>query len=200
MLDEGVATATIDEAAKQAFGIGMGPFEPANVTAFPSRCRRRWAGVRTLYEPPGGAGRSRGKDWTVSEHPTREIGLVGERLSAAVFYVASALVDEKAGRSRTPTLARAWGCAMRGPFEMMNTAGSRAPAISSALRGALEGAGAGNPSRRLDSGRRSRSGWCARNGRRHLHDHDRPAGCHERAQRGGRQFWQRSQQPTPTTR
>ena len=36
MLDEGVAdTATIEEAAKQAFGIGMGPFELMNVTGVP---------------------------------------------------------------------------------------------------------------------------------------------------------------------
>ena len=36
MLEEGVAgTATIDEAAKKAFGIGMGPFELMNVTGVP---------------------------------------------------------------------------------------------------------------------------------------------------------------------
>src|SRR6202044_3119746 len=36
MLEEGLATAaTVDEVAKQAFGIGMGPFELMNVTGVP---------------------------------------------------------------------------------------------------------------------------------------------------------------------
>jgi enoyl-CoA hydratase/3-hydroxyacyl-CoA dehydrogenase len=131
MLDEGVAdTATIDEAAKQTFGIGMGPFELMNVTGVPIALHAATTFGRAfgpLYAPPERlrAQVESGKDWTISGTPdAAKFGLVGERLSAAVFYVASALVDEKVGTIEDTDIGARVGLRWRrGPFEMMNKAG-----------------------------------------------------------------------------
>src|SRR4029079_17246691 len=56
LLEDGVASAaTIDAAAKQAFGIGMGPFELMNVTGLPiavHTARTLEAAFGPLYAPP----------------------------------------------------------------------------------------------------------------------------------------------------
>ena len=88
MLEEGVAdVATIDEAAKKAFGIGMGPFELMNVTGVPIALHAgddARAGVR-----PDATSRRRCCDtrWTSGSRgsspgrPTGEVRRVAERLA-----------------------------------------------------------------------------------------------------------------------
>ena len=131
MLEEGVAdAATIDEAAKQTFGIGMGPFELMNVTGVPIALHAATTFGRAfgpLYAPPARlrAQVESGRDWDISGTPdAATFAVVGERLSAAVFYVASALVDEKVGTIEDTDIGARVGLRWRrGPFEMMNKAG-----------------------------------------------------------------------------
>jgi len=128
MLDEGVAsTATIDEAAKKAFGIGMGPFELMNVTGVPIAFHTATTlgqAFGRMYEPPAllRAQMESGKLWEISGTPEAgQFKEVGDRLATAACYVAATLVDERVGTIEDTDIGARVGLRWRrGPFELMN--------------------------------------------------------------------------------
>jgi enoyl-CoA hydratase/3-hydroxyacyl-CoA dehydrogenase len=131
ILEEGVADIpTIDEAAQRVFGIGMGPFALMNLTGIPIAFHAATTLGRAfgrLYEPPAllGTQAESGRLWdpagTASEAAATA---VGDRLIAAVFHVAGALVDEGVGTIEDTDIGARVGLRWRrGPFEMMNQAG-----------------------------------------------------------------------------
>jgi len=128
MLEEGVAgTATIDEAAKKAFGIGMGPFELMNVTGVPIALHAATTLGRAfgpMYEAPAllRAQVESGTPWEVSGTPDAgPFQTVGDRLATAACYVAAALVDERVGTIEDTDIGARVGLRWRrGPFELMN--------------------------------------------------------------------------------
>jgi enoyl-CoA hydratase / 3-hydroxyacyl-CoA dehydrogenase len=131
MLDEGVAsTATIDEAAKKAFGIGMGPFELMNVTGVPIAFHTATTLGRAfgpMYEPPAllRAQMESGQPWDITGTPdASQFGSVADRLATAACYVAAALVDEQVGTIEDTDIGARVGLRWRrGPFELMNHSG-----------------------------------------------------------------------------
>jgi enoyl-CoA hydratase/3-hydroxyacyl-CoA dehydrogenase len=131
MLDEGLAgTATIDEAAKKAFGIGMGPFELMNVTGVPIAFHTATTLGRAfgpMYEAPA---RLRtqvesGQPWEITGMPDAgQFKTVSDRLATAACYVAAALVDEGVGTIEDTDIGARVGLRWRrGPFELMNHVG-----------------------------------------------------------------------------
>jgi enoyl-CoA hydratase/3-hydroxyacyl-CoA dehydrogenase len=131
MLEEGVATTvTIDEAAKKAFGIGMGPFELMNVTGVPIALHAATTLGRAfgpMYEAPARL-RSQtesGQMWDIRGTPDEgQFAAVAERLTAAACYVAAALVDEGVGTIEDTDIGARVGLRWRrGPFELMNHLG-----------------------------------------------------------------------------
>jgi enoyl-CoA hydratase / 3-hydroxyacyl-CoA dehydrogenase len=131
MLEEGVAgMATIDEAAKKAFGIGMGPFELMNVTGVPIALHAATTlggAFGPLYGAPALL-RSQvesGEPWPIDGTvDTGLFTLIGERLATAVFFVAAALVDEGVGTIDDTDIGARVGLRWRrGPFELMNEYG-----------------------------------------------------------------------------
>jgi enoyl-CoA hydratase/3-hydroxyacyl-CoA dehydrogenase len=131
MLDEGLATtATIDEAAKKAFGIGMGPFALMNVTGVPIAFHTATTLGRAfgaMYEPPALLREQveSGLPWPITGTPSPEqFKIVGDRLATAAFYVAAALVDEGVGTIEDTDIGARVGLRWRrGPFELMNQFG-----------------------------------------------------------------------------
>ena len=131
MLEEGVGgTATIDEAAKKAFGIGMGPFELMNVTGVPIALHAATTLGRAfgpMYEAPAllRAQVAAGTPWTITGTPDAgQFTIVGDRLATAACYVAAALVDEGVGTIEDTDIGARVGLRWRrGPFELMNHSG-----------------------------------------------------------------------------
>jgi enoyl-CoA hydratase/3-hydroxyacyl-CoA dehydrogenase len=137
--EEGIAdTATIDEAAKKAFGIGMGPFELMNVTGVPIALHAATTLGRAfgpLYEAPASlrARAESGKHWDLAGNvDTGQFPVITDRLAAAVFYVAATLVSERVGTIEDTDIGARVGLRWRrGPFEMMNHVGiDRARALA----------------------------------------------------------------------
>ncbi len=133
LLEEGMAnTATIDAAAKEAFAIGMGPFELMNVTGIPIAVHTADTLGRAfgpMYATPA---RLRdqfgsGEPWQLAgDIDGSLVGPVAERLAAVVFYVAAALVDEGVGTIEDTDVGARVGLRWRrGPFELMNERGIR---------------------------------------------------------------------------
>jgi enoyl-CoA hydratase/3-hydroxyacyl-CoA dehydrogenase len=131
LLDEGVAdVATIDAAARKAFGIGMGPFELMNVTGVPIALHTAdtlGAAFGPLYAAPARLRRQTesGASWDLAGEPdASKLELVGERLQAVAFFVAGALVDEGVGTLEDTDIGARVGLRWRrGPFELMNQVG-----------------------------------------------------------------------------
>jgi enoyl-CoA hydratase/3-hydroxyacyl-CoA dehydrogenase len=131
MLEEGAADIpTIDEGARRAFGIGMGPFELMNVTGVPIALHAATTlgkAFGPLYEPPPllRAQAESNRHWDLAgTADTSKAQLVGERMAAAAFYVAAALVGEGVGTIEDTDIGARVGLRWRrGPFEMMNNAG-----------------------------------------------------------------------------
>jgi enoyl-CoA hydratase/3-hydroxyacyl-CoA dehydrogenase len=134
MLEEGLATAaTIDEVAKQAFGIGMGPFELMNVTGVPIAFHASTTLGRAygpMYAPPSRLRHQAdaGKPWSLegADDPgVRVRDLVSRRLLAMTFLVAATLVDEGIGTKEATDLGARVGLRWpAGPFELMNRHGT----------------------------------------------------------------------------
>jgi enoyl-CoA hydratase / 3-hydroxyacyl-CoA dehydrogenase len=128
ILEEGGAnTATIDEAAKQAFGIAMGPFELMNVTGVPIALHAATTLGRAfgpLYEAPAllRTQVESGQHWTITGAlDSGQFRVVADRLAAAACYVAGALVDEGVGTIEDTDIGARVGLRWkRGPFELMN--------------------------------------------------------------------------------
>ena len=131
MAEDGVANiATIDEVAKRAFGIGMGPFELMNVTGVPIALHAATTlgkAFGAMYEPPAllRSQAESGKHWDLAGATDQSKGtIVADRLMAAPLYVAAALVDENVGTIEDTDIGARVGLRWRrGPFEMMNHAG-----------------------------------------------------------------------------
>ena len=109
ILDEGIAgIPTIEAAAKQAFGIGMGPFELMNVTGIPIAVHTDdtlGAAHGPLHGTPDRLRRQfgSGRLWDLSGEPDiSKLETVSERLAGIVFYIASALVDRVAHQWNVP--------------------------------------------------------------------------------------------------
>ena len=131
IFDEGIADIpTIEAAAKQAFGIGMGPFELMNVTGIPIAVHTDdtlGAAHGPLHGTPD---RLRcqfetGKPWDLSgESDASKFEAVADRLAGIVFYIASALVDEGVGTIEDTDIGARVGLRWRlGPFELINRYG-----------------------------------------------------------------------------
>lgn len=133
MLDEGVGSiATIEQAAKEAFGIGMGPFELMNVTGIvigyhAAETLHRQLGA--FYAPAKGLGelKDSGAQYAVTGDPDPAgYPAVAARLQGVAFHLAAALVEEGVGAPEDVDIGARVGLRWRqGPFEMMNRVGTR---------------------------------------------------------------------------
>ncbi len=131
LLEMGAADiATIEAAAKKAFGIGMGPFELMNVTGVPiafHAAETLGRELGELYAPAcllGEQART-GKPWTLGGEPNAtRFDDVAEELLGVVFAVASELVTVGVGTIEDVDIGARVGLRWpRGPFEMMNAHG-----------------------------------------------------------------------------
>lgn len=129
--DDGLANIpTIDEAARETFQIGMGPFALMNATGIPTAYHCTVSFKETMGEFYGSATGlaaqlEAGKPWDLEgEVDETAKGAVGERLMGVVFGVASQLVEEGVANiedtERGALIGLRWP---RGPFGMMNDQG-----------------------------------------------------------------------------
>jgi enoyl-CoA hydratase/3-hydroxyacyl-CoA dehydrogenase len=121
---------TIDAAAKQAFGIGMGPFELMNVTGVPIALHAAGTLGRAfgdLYAAPGLLRRQAesGRPWDLTgSADASRFETIADRLLAVTFFVAGAIVDEQVGTIEDVDIGARVGLRWRrGPFELMNDLG-----------------------------------------------------------------------------
>ena len=131
LLEEHVAdVATIEAAAKQTFGVGMGPFELMNVTGIPIALHA----ATTLGEAfgpfyaPAALLKSQvesGKPWDLAGEPDpSKQDAVAARLLGVTFLVATSLVDEGVGTIEDTDIGARVGLRWpQGPFEMINRFG-----------------------------------------------------------------------------
>ena len=131
MLEEGIADiATIEEAAKRGFKIGMGPFHLMNVTGIPIAVHAATTLGNELgpfYGPCDilKTQMDKGEDWDISgEADEAKIQPVIDRLYGVCLGVAAALVDEGVASiedtDRGAKIGLRW---VLGPFEIMNRIG-----------------------------------------------------------------------------
>jgi len=131
MLDEGLANIpTIDEAARETFRIGMGPFALMNATGIPIayHSTNSLAGALGEFHAPAAALAAQfeaGQEWKLEgEIEEAAKAAVGERLLGTVFGVAAQLVEEGVASAedtdRGALVGLRWA---RGPFAMMNKLG-----------------------------------------------------------------------------
>ena len=131
MLEEGVANiATIEEAAKQAFKIGMGAFELMNVTGIPIAVHASTTLGNELgpfYATPDilKAQMDKKQDWDLKgDVDESKLPEVKDRFYGACLGVAAALVDEGVASiedtDRGAKIGLRW---LMGPFEIMNKIG-----------------------------------------------------------------------------
>jgi enoyl-CoA hydratase/3-hydroxyacyl-CoA dehydrogenase len=123
---------TIEAACKQAFGVGLGPFELMNVTGVPIALHAATTlgeQFGPLYAPDD---RLRGqveagRPWELEgEADATRFDAVTERMLAVVFHVAAALVDEGVGTIEDTDIGARVGLRWpRGPFQMLNRYGVR---------------------------------------------------------------------------
>ncbi|MCF8045820.1 MAG: enoyl-CoA hydratase/isomerase family protein [Desulfarculaceae bacterium] len=128
LFEQGIADIpTIEEGAKQAFRIGMGPFQLMNVTGIPIAVHAAttlgkelgpfYAPCRTLVQQM-----EKKEDWDLSGNvDDSKLEAVRERLYGVCFGVAAALVDEGVASmedtDRGAKIGLRW---TKGPFELMN--------------------------------------------------------------------------------
>jgi enoyl-CoA hydratase/3-hydroxyacyl-CoA dehydrogenase len=128
ILEEGVASvATVEAAAKAAFGIGMGPFELMNATGIPialhsaaslgERLGPFYAHSRTLAEKV-----AQGGLWDLAgEVDAGAAEAVKARLKATVFLVAGEILDAGIGTAEDIDMGARVGLRWRaGPLELWN--------------------------------------------------------------------------------
>jgi enoyl-CoA hydratase/3-hydroxyacyl-CoA dehydrogenase len=131
MLEENVANIpTIEEAAKQAFKIGMGPFELMNVTGIPiavhaSTTLKNELGPFYATAEIIKTQKDKNENWDLSgEVDASKIETVKDRFYGVCLGVAAALVDEGVATiedtDRGAKIGLRW---LMGPFEIMNKIG-----------------------------------------------------------------------------
>lgn len=133
LLEEGVADIpTIEAAAKEAFRIGLGPFELMNVTGVPialhaattlgERLGPFYAPTKKLAEQV--ASKSL---WPLAgAADSSRFAAVRERMLGVTFFVAAALVEEGVASKEDVDIGARVGLRWaEGPFELMNRAGTK---------------------------------------------------------------------------
>lgn len=133
--DEGIPIATIEAAAKQAFGITMGPFELMNVTGVPISLhaqRTLHKELGAFYEPAKGlvAQVDAKANWDLASPSNTpdaaHSATVARRLRGVVFGIACHLVEEHVASlrdiDRGATIGLRWAA---GPFALMNKLGTK---------------------------------------------------------------------------
>lgn len=131
LLADGTADiATIEDEAKRAFGIGMGPFQLMNVTGIPvalHAARTLGTELGAFYEPDDRLAEQvdSGELWPLDGEPSDgPRAAVRDRLLGVTFSVAGAIVDEGICAledvDRGARIGLKWA---RGPFELMNVEG-----------------------------------------------------------------------------
>lgn len=132
LLEEGVADIpTIEAGAKEAFGIGMGPFQLMNVTGVPISLHAATTlgtELGPFYEPSEVLRvqvEETKADWDLSGEPDPAgFQAVADRLLGVTFAVAGAIVDEGICSledvDRGARIGLRWS---RGPFELLNRLG-----------------------------------------------------------------------------
>ncbi|MDA0667352.1 MAG: 3-hydroxyacyl-CoA dehydrogenase NAD-binding domain-containing protein [Planctomycetota bacterium] len=145
LLGEGVANlATIDWAAKKAFGVGMGPFELMNVTGVPISMHAANTLGATLgdFYAPGQAlvdfCATGERNWDLEgEVDESQYDAIADRMLGVTFYVASKLVDEGVASVEDTDIGARVGLRWpAGPFEMLNNAGiERSRLLAEAVAG-----------------------------------------------------------------
>ncbi len=133
MLDEGIADIpTIDAAARETFGITMGPFKLMNVTGVPISLhaqRSLHEAFGAFYEPAEGLVHQveeLGEDWELDgEGDKQAFSTVANRLQAVTFTIACHLVEEEVATPVATDKGAVVGLRWRkGPFAMMNAMGT----------------------------------------------------------------------------
>jgi enoyl-CoA hydratase/3-hydroxyacyl-CoA dehydrogenase len=131
MLDDDLANIpTIDEAARETFGVGMGPFELMNVSGIPIAYHATSSLAETLgefYAPPKAlvAQFESGRAWNLEGDVDEAAkAAVSDRLLGAPLGVAVQLVEEGVATIKDTDLGALVGLRWaRGPFGMMNDLG-----------------------------------------------------------------------------
>lgn len=131
ILEDGIANIpTIDKAAMDMLGIGMGPFLLMNVTGIPIACHSAQTlgdKLGAFYAPSEKLKEqfASGKLWDLEgEIQEDNIQAVNDRLMAGVFFVATSLLDEGVSDIADTDLGAKVGLRWRlGPFELMNKVG-----------------------------------------------------------------------------
>jgi enoyl-CoA hydratase/3-hydroxyacyl-CoA dehydrogenase len=131
ILEEGIANIpTIDKAAMNSLGIGMGPFKLMNVTGIPIACHsaQTLGDKLGLFYAPSAKLKAQfasGQPWNLEgEIQQDKIQAVNDRLLAGVFFVATSLLDEGISDIADTDLGAKVGLRWRqGPFEVMNKLG-----------------------------------------------------------------------------
>ncbi|WP_181348091.1 3-hydroxyacyl-CoA dehydrogenase/enoyl-CoA hydratase family protein [Thalassobacillus sp. CUG 92003] len=131
LLEEGFGNIpTIDAAAKQAFEIGMGPFELMNVTGVPiaEHASTHLANeISEFYAPANLLKKQteRQKEWDLNGEVVEEkFDKIKQHLRATVFGIASAQVEEGVASIEDTDIGSKVGLKWKlGPFELMNKIG-----------------------------------------------------------------------------
>lgn len=129
--EEKANIATIEWAAKKAFGVGMGPFELMNITGVPISLHAANSLGDQLgdFYYPGQAlidfCSTKNTNWDLEgEVDESKYELIADRLLGVTFYVASQLVEENvASVAETDIGARVGLRWPKGPFELLNQIG-----------------------------------------------------------------------------
>ena len=131
LLDEGMGSpGEIDRVARDAFRIGMGPFQLMNVTGVPislHAARTLGNALGEFYSPAKGLRKQveSGDDWVVEldAEPKNE-DVIARRLRAAAWLAAGELVDEGIGSITDTDIGARVGLRWPiGPFELANKQG-----------------------------------------------------------------------------
>jgi len=131
ILEQGLADIpTIDKAAMDSLNIGMGPFKLMNVTGIPiahHSCESLAAQLGPFYAPSAKlkAQFESAELWPLEgDVDEAKLKAVSDRLLAAVFYVATSLLEEGVTDMGDIDLGAKVGLRWRmGPFELMNRVG-----------------------------------------------------------------------------
>jgi enoyl-CoA hydratase/3-hydroxyacyl-CoA dehydrogenase len=132
MLGEGMGNvATIEEASKRAFGMGMGSFEILNITGIPlavHASQSLGSELGLFYGTPDRLTEQveKNEDWDLKDGPVEEdkIDAIVDRFYSVCLGAAASLVDEGVATMEDVNLGAKIGLRWRqGPFEIMNRIG-----------------------------------------------------------------------------
>ena len=133
MVEQGIANPiTVDEAAKDAFKISMGPFELMNATGVPIAFHAETSlakGLGKFYEPAEILRKQAGQNrpWEIKgELDKSKFTIIRERLFAVTWGIAVKLVEEEVSSIEDTDTGATTGLRWKaGPFTMMNDIGAK---------------------------------------------------------------------------